>query len=301
MFTAGALAALVGGRLTGDDRPFSAVAPLLRAGPDDLSFAEKAPPADCRAGVLLARQELPGRCVILVDDPRRAFAAALRALFPEEQPSGVHPRATVDPTATLGADVVIHAGCVIGPRCTIGDRSVLFPNVVLYADTHLGPDCRIHAGAVLGADGFSYVRGPAGPEKMPQRGALRLGARVEVGANTTIDRGALDDTTIGDDCKLDNLVQVGHNVTLGRGVLLAGQAGLAGSVSIGDGAILAGQAGVADHVHIGAGAIVGAQAGVSNTVAPGEAVLGTPAMPLRLARRVFAVWRQLPAWWSRKA
>jgi UDP-3-O-[3-hydroxymyristoyl] glucosamine N-acyltransferase len=213
----------------------------------------------------------------------------LRTLMPEEPRPGVHPRATVDPSAILGEGVVIEAGCVVGADCVIGDRSVLFANVVLYPGTILGPDCRIHAGAVLGCEGFSFVAGPQGPEKMPQRGRLILGARVEVGANSALDRGALDDV------KIDKLVLVGHNAQLGRGVILAGQVGLAGSVSIGPGALLGGQVGVADHATIGAGARIGAQSGLSGTVPPGEALLGTPAMPLRLTRRIYAALRHLPA------
>jgi UDP-3-O-[3-hydroxymyristoyl] glucosamine N-acyltransferase len=295
--TAGALAALVGGRLCGvaEDAELRGFASLQRAGPGDIAFAERVAPADCAAGLLLVRQALAGRPCLVVEEPRRAFALLLRTLMPEEPRPGVHPRATVDPSAILGEGVVIEAGCVVGADCVIGDRSVLFANVVLYPGTILGPDCRIHAGAVLGCEGFSFVAGPQGPEKMPQRGRLILGARVEVGANSALDRGALDDTVIGDDVKIDKLVLVGHNAQLGRGVILAGQVGLAGSVSIGPGALLGGQVGVADHATIGAGARIGAQSGLSGTVPPGEALLGTPAMPLRLTRRIYAALRHLPA------
>ncbi len=291
------LAALLGGSLHGPDRAFSGLAPLERAGPDQLAFCRGAPPEGCGAGVLLARSPAEGRSVVVVEDPKAAFGQAIAHLFPELHAPGVHPGAFVDPSARLGEGVVVHPGCWVGARCEIGAGTVLFPNVVLYPDTRMGARCRIHAGAVLGSDGFAYQPGPEGPRKIPHIGGLVIGDDVEIGANSTVDRGMLEDTVIGAGTKLDNLVQVGHNVRLGRAVVIAAQSGIAGSVTIGDGALLGGQSGVVDHVRIGAGARVGAQSGVGKDVAPGEAVLGSPAMPAALARRVFAVLRRLPAWW----
>jgi UDP-3-O-[3-hydroxymyristoyl] glucosamine N-acyltransferase len=299
--TATALAALVDGVVHGPDRPFSGVAPLARAGADDLAFADGPLPSDCEAGVLLVRAPIDGRCCVVVPSPRRAFAAALRALFPEVHEPGVHPGAVVHPSAKLGKGVVIYPGVHVGADCDIGDHSVIFPNAVLYPGVILGPQARVHAGAVLGADGFSYEAGDTGPEKVPQLGGLRVGARVEVGANACVDRGALDDTVVGDDCKLDDLVLVAHNVRLGRGVVVAGQAGLAGSATVGDGALLGGQAGVSDHAEIGAGARIGAGAGVVGPVPGGETWLGRPAAPARRMRRVWAVVRQLPELWRSQA
>lgn len=297
--TADELAALTGGLRAGPDRPFSGLATLERAGPDQLAFARGAVPEGCAAGVLLARAAIEGRTVVVVEDPKAAFARVIAHLFPELHEPGVHAGAFVHPSAVLGAGVVVYPGAHVGAGCEIGEGTVIFPNVVLYPGTRLGRRCRVHAGAVLGSDGFAYQPGPGGPLKVPHIGGLSVGDDVEIGANSTIDRGLLEDTVVGSGSKLDNLVQVGHNVQLGRAVILAAQVGLAGSVALGDGVLVGGQAGVADHVRLGSGARVGAQSGVGHDVAPGEAVLGTPAVPARLAKRIFAVWKQLPAWWRR--
>jgi UDP-3-O-[3-hydroxymyristoyl] glucosamine N-acyltransferase len=294
--TAAQLARQLGGRLEGPDRAITGLASLERAGETEVAFAERGLVRGSAAGVLLIREALPDRTCVVVPDPKLAFITLLRERSPAPE-AGVHPRATVHPTARLGADVRVEAGCVVMERCEIGERTVLFPNVVLYPDTVLGPDCRIHAGAVLGADGFAYHPTADGPVKVPQVGRVRLGARVEVGANTTIDRASLDETVIGDDCKLDNLVQIGHNSRLGRAVIIAAQAGLSGSVELGDGVILAGQVGVADHATVGERAVVGGQSGVSGAL-PGRATyLGTPALPARLTRRIWAALQHLPAMW----
>ena len=295
--TAAEIAALTGGILAGPDRDVRGVGALDRAGPDALAFASGRVPEACAAGVLLARAAEPGRTVVVVDDPRRAFAVVLAALFPEVHADGVHPGAVVHPTARLGRGVVVYPGCHVGAGCEVGEGTVLFPNVVLYPGTVIGRRCRVHAGAVLGADGFAYHPTAAGPLKVPQLGRVRVGDDVEIGANSTIDRAALDETVIGDGTKIDNLVQIGHNCRLGRGVVIAGQAGLSGSVTVGDGAVLAGQVGVADHARVGAGAVVGAQSGVTGRVPDGAVVLGTPALPAAEARRVYAVWRRLPELW----
>ncbi len=269
-----AAAALVGGQLVGEDRELRTVAPLDRAGPDDLAYATGPLPAGCAAGVLLATRPTAGRTVIVVADPRAAFAKLLHALFPEVHAPGVHPG--------------------VGPGCEIGADTVLFPNVVVYPGTRVGPGCRVHAGAVLGADGFSTVADGGRPLRVPQVGRLVLGARVDVGANTCIDRGALDDTVVEDDVKLDDLVLIGHNCHLGRGALVAGQAGLGGSTSVGAGAVLGGQVGTADHARIGAGARVAAGAGIASRVPAGETWMGRPAGPASRTRRAWAALRHLP-------
>jgi UDP-3-O-[3-hydroxymyristoyl] glucosamine N-acyltransferase len=289
-----AAAALVGGQLVGEDRELRTVAPLDRAGPDDLAYATGPLPAGCAAGVLLATRPTAGRTVIVVADPRAAFAKLLHALFPEVHAPGVHPGAFVHPTATLGEGVVVYPGCWVGPGCEIGADTVLFPNVVVYPGTRVGPGCRVHAGAVLGADGFSTVADGGRPLRVPQVGRLVLGARVDVGANTCIDRGALDDTVVEDDVKLDDLVLIGHNCHLGRGALVAGQAGLGGSTSVGAGAVLGGQVGTADHARIGAGARVAAGAGIASRVPAGETWMGRPAGPASRTRRAWAALRHLP-------
>lgn len=295
--TAGALAALVGGALEGPDRAFSGVAPLEEAGPDQLAFAVGAVPEATRAGVLLAARAVEGRTVVVVADPRLALALALAALYPEAHPEGVAPGATVHPTAVLGARVTVYPGVWVGPGVRVGDDTVLFPNVVLYPGTTVGRRCRVHAGAVIGADGFAYRPGPEGLVKLRHIGGVRIEDDVEIGANSAVDRGLLADTVIGAGSKIDNLVQIGHNARIGRHVVLAAQVGLSGSVRLGDGVVMAGQSGVADHVEVGPGAVIGAQSGVTGDVEGGAAYLGSPAVPARLARRIFAVWRHLPAWW----
>ena len=297
MRLASEVAALVGGRLVGEDREFAGVAPVERAGEEDLAYATGALGA---AGVLLVSEAVEGRCCVVVDDPKLAFIAVLRTLFPEARAPGVHPGAFVDSTAALGPEVVVYPGAYVGPGCEVGARTVIFPNAVLYPGTIVGADCRIHAGAVLGADGFSYHPTPQGLVKVPQVGRVRIGDGVEVGANSCIDRAFLDETVVGSGSKLDNLVQVGHNCSLGRDVILAGQAGLSGSVTLGDGVVLGGQVGVADHAVVGAGARVGAQSGVSGSLAAGGTYLGTPAWPIRETRRVWALLRRLPELWRRR-
>lgn len=312
--TAAQVAALLGGRLVGPDRSISGVGPLDSAERHELAFAEGRVPEGNKAGVLLVREAIEGRSCVLVPQPARAFATLLAHLFPEvdgllQQPRGVdidnpapstwvetfvHPTATVHPSAILGVASSVHAGAFVGAWCQVGAGTVLYPNVVLYPGTVVGDRCRIHAGAVLGADGFRYQPGPDGPQKVPQVGRVIVGDDVEIGPNCVIDRAFLEATRIGDGSKLDGLVMVGHNVQIGRGAVLAAQVGLAGGVKIGDGAMLGGQAGVAERREIGAGAMVAGQSGVGRDVPPGEAVLGSPAMPLRVARRVYAVLPRLP-------
>jgi UDP-3-O-[3-hydroxymyristoyl] glucosamine N-acyltransferase len=300
--SAAAVAALTGGTLAGPDRPVTGVAPLDRAGPDALAFLDRGPPGD--AGVLLARAPLDGRTVVVVADPLAALVALLVAHFPEEAsppvapPSPAHPGAFVHPTARVGA-ATLHPGVVVGADCVVGDGTVLFPNVVLYPRTRIGRGTRVHAGAVLGADGFRYHPTAGGLVRVPHVAGVVVGDGVEIGPNCTIDRGFLEDTTLGDGCRLDALVHVGHNVTLGRTVIVAAQTGLSGSVRVGDGAVLGGQVGVADHAEIGPGARVGAQSGVHGRIPAGEAWLGTPALPLAITRRVYATMRYLPEIWRR--
>lgn len=290
------LATLVGGTLYGPDRAIRGVAPADSAGPDQLAFVTRGAPG--AAGVLLARETAPGRTVVVVENPRLAFAVALQQMFPPSHPSGVQPGAFVHPSATLGAAVVIYPGAYVGPGCILGDRVVIHANAVLYPGVAVGPDTVVHAGAVLGADGFSYAAGPQGPVKMAQLGSLRIGARVEVGANACIDRGALEDTVLADDCKLDDLVLVGHNCTLGHAVLLAGQVGLAGSTEVGSGAVVGGQAGTAEHTRVGAGARIAAGAGIHKPVPPRATFMGRPARPAHETRRTWALVRRLPDLWS---
>ena len=300
------VAALVGGTLVGDGAVrVRTVAPLDRAGPDELSFlaASRYLPYfhASRAGVVLLteahRGEEPGPATrILVDDPHRAMLIVVRSLYPaQRRDSSVHPTAVIGTGAELGKDltlgphavigagarlgerVVVMAGAVVGEGVVIGNDVTLWPNVVCYPGTVIGSRVILHAGVVLGSDGFGYVPGKAGHDKIPHVGRCVIGDDVEIGANTTVDRGSVDDTVIGPGTKIDNLVQVGHNCRIGARCLLMAQVGLAGSTHLEDDVILAGQVGVAGHLTVGRGARVGAQSGVMGDV-PAEATwFGYPA------------------------
>jgi len=243
--------------------------------------------------------------LLINPNPRLAFATAAKLLHGERShPPGIHSTAVVDPTAKIaptaavGALAVIGKGAVLGERtfvgsgCHIGEGVVLcddceiYPRVVIYAGTTLGRRVVVHAGAVLGSDGFGFVRDEKFGRyvKFPQVGRLVIGDYVEIGANCTIDRGALDETVIGPGTKLDNLVHIGHNCNVGANVVIAAQTGISGSSSVGDDCILGGQVGMGDHAHLEAGVILGGQAGVlPNKTVRGKGVVfwGTPVKPVR--------------------
>lgn len=322
------LAARVGGEVVGDgERPIDGFAGLEDAGPRDLSLlAEpryRAAAAASAAGALLVPrgrdggpgiEPPPGRDLVLVADPRRAMAALLEALYPRPLPvPGIHPTAVVgagcavDPTASIGpyavigdgsrigAGAAIGAHAVVGRGSTVGAGTRLHPHAVLYDGTELGERCEIHAGAVVGSDGFGYVAGDDGlPKKVPQVGRAMLADGVEVGANSTIDRATLGTTSVGAGSKLDNLVHLAHNVRLGRGCLLAAQAGIAGSTRLGDGVQLAGQAGVGGHLVIGDGVQVAAKSAALQSIEPGARVGGIPAGDLGAWKRQVAAQHRLP-------
>jgi UDP-3-O-[3-hydroxymyristoyl] glucosamine N-acyltransferase len=287
-----------------------AVASIAHAGVSDLVFAEDERALDdalaSKAGAVIARQSKNGaKPVLLSPNPKLTFVRAARLLHVSAAGGlGIHPTAvvgknvtlglgasigphcTVEDNVTLGARTHVGPGCRIGGGVEIGEQCKLYANVIVYSGTKIGDRAVIHGGVVLGSDGFGFVRDPESGEyeKFPQRGTLEIGDDVEIGANTTVDRGALEATMIGDGAKLDNLVHIGHNVRIGKNVVIAAQTGISGSSVIEDGAIIAGQVGIADHVTIGAGAIMGAQSGVpSNKVIPSGPVLywGTPARPIK--------------------
>jgi UDP-3-O-[3-hydroxymyristoyl] glucosamine N-acyltransferase len=256
----------------------------------------------------------PALTFIEVTDPLAAFVLLMR-LFRGEAirpvPS-IAPQAVVHATARIGADTSIGplvvlgegtvvgarchlgAGVVVGSNCRIGDDVILHPRVVLYDGVILGNRVEIHAGAVLGADGFGYRLHDGKHVKVPQFGAVEVGDDVDIGANSTIDRGTFHNTRIGAGTKIDNLVQIGHNCQIGANNLLVSQVGIAGSSSTGDYVILAGQVGVADHIHVGSRAMVGAQSGVTREVAEGERMLGTPGRPEGEQKRILVCLDKLP-------
>jgi UDP-3-O-[3-hydroxymyristoyl] glucosamine N-acyltransferase len=306
--TARELAALTGGRLVGPAGvAVEGIAPLDRAGPADLSFlvSRRYLPyfQRSRAAVVLCKPQFAEEaggpaCRVVVPDPHVALLAVIPLLYPPaEWAPGVHPTAVIgrrsaweEPVAIgphavlgegvrLGRNVRIAAGCVLGDGVQIGDDVQFYPHVVCYSDTIIGDRVIVHAGARLGVDGFGYVPGRGGelPRKIPHIGRCIIGDDVEIGANTTIDRGSVDDTVIGPGTKIDNLVHVGHNVRIGARCLIAGQAGIAGSTHLGDDVFVAGQAGVTDHVTIGRGARVTVQGGVIGDIEAGATVSGYPA------------------------
>jgi len=254
--------------------------------------------------------------VIAADQPRLWFARAARLLKANVASQGVHPTAvvartaqlgagvTVGPTAVIGEDVVIgagshvRAGAVIGDGVRIGEGCQIYPRAVVYAGTTLGNRVVVHAGAVLGADGFGYVRDSTtgAYTQFPQQGTLVIEDDVEIGANSTIDRGALEETRVRRGTKIDNLVHVGHNCDIGEDVILVMGTGISGSSTVGNGAVLAGQVGIGDHAHVGPGVILGGQAGVlsgktvtNEGLRPGTVLWGTPARPLPQVLREIAM------------
>lgn len=306
MKTVQEIAEFVGGRLEGDaDRQIYGVGSLDQAGPGALTYAETAyldrVPASSATCVLVAAGEFPDRTVILVDNPRLAFARAAQWLAPvERRLSGVHPEALVHDGAVVAPDAavgawtiiehgarigersVIYPGCYVGAGCRIGDDCVIFPHAIIYPGVAVGDRTIIHAGAVLGADGFGFVSDGTRHVKVPQIGRVEVGADVEIGANSCVDRAALDATAVGDGVKIDNLCQIGHNVRIGAHTIISAQTGVAGSTRIGGRSTIGGQVGIGDHCRIEEGAIVGSGGGIpSHKRVPGGIVYwGTPARPL---------------------
>ena len=308
------------------ERLFEGVAPLQSAGPDEVSFLDNRRYADAlaatRAGAVIVHPDLAARapkgCVPLVTTEPYLGWARVAALFhpaPPPEP-GIHPSAwveagaTIDPSAEIGPFACIGAGAEIGARCRIAPHAVIGPGVALGADCRIGPGATIthailgarvvvHPGVRIGQDGFGFATDPKGPGgiprfvPVPQLGRVLIGDDADIGANTTIDRGSAQDTVIGPGSRLDNLVQIGHNVRLGRCCVVVAQAGISGSTELGDFAVVAAQAGLTGHLRIGARARIGAQAGVMTDVAEGQDVVGSPAMPARSFFRQVAILRRL--------
>ena len=296
-FTLNHLAAVCGGVVDGDgERLLQQVNTLEHASPNEIAFLAnpkyRRQLDETRAGAVVLSEEnavhRTGPCLV-TDKPYLTYARIaqlfnppLAAIAGVAESARVHPTARIAPEASIGERVVVgehvdisdaavvHPGVVIGARCRVGARTVIYPNAVLYPGTIVGDDCVIHAGAVLGADGFGMAESAAGWVKIPQIGCVILGNRVDIGANTTIDRGALDDTIIGDDVKLDNQIQIGHNVRIGAGTAIAGCAGIAGSVRIGKNCRIGGAAMISGHIEMGDGVtIAGGTVVAKSLLAPG--------------------------------
>jgi UDP-3-O-[3-hydroxymyristoyl] glucosamine N-acyltransferase len=315
------LAAELGRELEGDgDLEVRGVAALESAGPGDLVHARSGRFAAAlrasAAGAVIAPPGLDtgGRPAIRSPNPGLDFARAARRIAPPAgfEP-GVHPSACVDPTARIDPSAAVGPGCVVGAGSRVGPRSRLHARVTLYADVEVGSDCVLHAGCVLregtrlgarvllqpgvvlGGDGFGYAMDDEGRlEALPRLGRVVVEDDVEIGANTTVDRGSLGETRIGRGAKLDNLVQVAHNVAIGESAVVVAQTGIAGSTVVGARALLMAQAGIADHARIGERAFVGPKSGVHGELAPGERVMGYPHREIGAFRRIWAALAHLP-------
>lgn len=311
---------LQGEVLGGGQTQLKGFAPADRAQAGDLTFAENdeffARAEQTAASAIIvggSQTSSTGKVVIRVKNARVAFAKALALFFPEPPlPAGIHPTAVIARTAQVDPSAHIGPHCVVGERAQIGGGTILlasnyigddcklglacklFPNAVLYPRTELGARVRIHAGAVIGSDGYGYVQDAGIHRKVPQIGNVIVGDDVEIGANVTIDRGALGPTVIGKGTKIDNLVQLAHNVRVGEHCLIISQTGVAGSTKLGNYVILAGQSGIAGHLEIGNKVTVAAQSGVMHNIPDGQTVLGSPAQPDKQTKRQMLALQKLP-------
>jgi UDP-3-O-[3-hydroxymyristoyl] glucosamine N-acyltransferase len=321
-FTAGEIATMVRGVVEGDPSVIlRGLAGLAEANEGDLSFL--ANPryarlvADTRASAVIVGLDWHGeaRCTLIrTRNPDAAFATAAGLLVPPApRPGpGVHPSAVVATDALLGRDVAVGPLCVIGAGAGIGDGTVLMGLCSIGAGVVIGRDCLLyphssvrercrlgdrvilHNGAVIGSDGFGYVKEDGRWRKIPQVGTVEVGNDVEIGANTTVDRARFGKTVIGAGVKLDNLIQVAHNCVIGEHTAVAAQVGISGSTSIGSNVQIGGQAGTVGHIHVGDGSIVGARAGVTRDIPPGSFVSGFPAVPHGKEKKVRAMLARLP-------
>lgn len=319
---AGDLAAFLNAGFEGDPKlDLQRVTSVEEAGPADLSFVSGKRAlkiaATSKAGCLIVPLDFPNappRTVIRAADPRGAVARAIAKLHPRVEPQpGIHPTAVIGPGAivepgcfigplvAIGAGVRIcsgtsvAAGCVIGDYVHIGNQCILHPRVTIYRDVEIGNEVILHSGCVIGADGFGFVLADGMYEKFPQIGRVQIGNRVEIGANSCVDRAALGVTSIGDGTKIDNLVHVGHNCRIGRHVVIAAQTGFSGGVVVEDYAVIGGQVGVGDKARIETRAVLGSGSGVltSKIVRAGQVMWGTPARPLREHLEQLAVLSRL--------
>jgi UDP-3-O-[3-hydroxymyristoyl] glucosamine N-acyltransferase len=318
--TTAEIAKQLGGEVLGDATAnLTGFATASHAKPGDLTFAENAEyfaaAETCAATAIIAGKDFSStkKTVIRVANPRVAYAKAVAIFFPEPKfTAGIHPSAVVAKSAQVDATAHIGPHCVIGERAQIGANCVLisgvavgddsvigadtkiFANVSIYDRIQIGQRVRIHSGTVIGADGFSYVYDSGIQRKVPQIGTVIIGDDVELGANTCVDRGALSPTIVGKGTKIDNLVQVAHNLQVGEHCVIMGQVGMAGSTKIGNYVVIASQSGLSGHLNIGDRAVIGAKSGVMKDIAPGETVLGIPAQPDKQAKRIMIAMQRLP-------
>lgn len=327
--TTGSIAASIGAELIGpSDLVIDEVNSIDQAGERSLTFirsskyasqwsASRAAAALVTRGVPVEGHDPARRALLVVDNADAAMLGLLRLFTPSKpRPTpGVHPTALVDPTATIGQGVHIGPFCIVGAGSTIGDGSVLASHIYIGDNVSIGAITTLHPGVrilenctvgsacilwpnvVIGADGFGYIPAPDGRGllKVPHIGGVTIGDAVEIGAGSCIDRGKFGQTTVGDGTKIDNHVQVGHNVIIGRACIVCGMTGIAGSVTLGDGVVIAGHVGITDNISIGAGATITAKSAVMRNVPPGQVWFGYPARPHLEHKRALALMYKLPA------
>jgi UDP-3-O-[3-hydroxymyristoyl] glucosamine N-acyltransferase len=324
-FSVAEIAQRIGAEIAGvgaGDLMLRDVAPLDGASGDTLSFLDNKLYLQqfqaTKAGAVIVTPEFVGMApptatLLVTPHPYRGYALAAQTFYPVPAPvPGIAPSAVIDPTATLGEGCRVEPNAVIGPGVTIGRRCQIGANAVISASVTLGDDVRVgpnatlshcivgsrvlfYPGVRIGQDGFGFAPDPTLPVKVPQLGRVIIGDDIEIGANTTIDRGAGPDTIIGSGTMIDNLVQIGHNVQIGRCSVIVAQVGISGSTRLGNYVMMGGQSGVAGHLTIGDGARIGAQAGLMRDVPPGESVLGSPALPVKEFLRLMTFIRRLSA------
>ena len=318
------LAEELGLTLAGDDLAISGVNTLEAAGPSEVSFLanpkyiQQLETSSAGAVICSAEHASTVTRALISENPYLDFGRCVQLFAkPQGTLTGIHEQAYIDPDAVIGAGVTIYPfvfvgpraqvgagtilfpGCYIGEDCSVGEGSILYPNVVLMAGTVVGDDAIIHPGVVLGADGFGFAATEWGIQKIPQIGSVQVGNDVEIGANTCIDRAVLGITTVGDSTKIDNLVQIGHNVEMGSQCMIVSQVGISGSTKVGDNVTMAGQVGVAGHLTVGSGATLGPKAGVPRDVPAGATMGGQPAVDKKTYMRTLTVMPKLPDMYKR--
>lgn len=314
------LADLIGGKISGDpDVEINGAAGIKEAKDGDITFLDnkkmmKNIPSS-KASAVIVREEIKdlSMSMLVVDNPRLAFAKALKVFYAKlPESSGVSDNAIIGMNVIMGDDVSVHPlsyigndvilgrgvtvspGVYIGEGVSIGDGSFMYPNVTIRENVKIGKNVIVHSGAVIGSDGFGYVPEKGMHYKIPQVGGVIIEDNVEIGANTTIDKATVGNTIIGRGTKIDNLVQIAHNVKIGNNCIIVAQVGIGGSVEIGDEVVLAGQVGVRDHINVGDGVMAGAKTGIVSDILDGQFVSGHPAIPHKIWLRAQSVYSKLP-------
>ncbi len=320
-FTLGEIAQLIGGELVGDpDIVITGISGIKEAKEGDITFLANSKyqrlMKSTRASAVITSKDVNNtkKPLIKTDNPSLAFSKVVGLVAPNyvKHPKGIHPTAVIgrdvklgekvalgpyviiEEGADIGDNTIIYGGCYIGRKAILGNNCLIYPNVTIRERIEIGNRVIIHSGAVIGSDGFGFAAVKGVQKKIPQIGTVVIEDDVEIGANVTIDRARFDKTVIGAGTKIDNLVQIAHNVIVGKNCIIVAQAGISGSTRLGERVILAGQAGIVGHITIGDGAIVAAQAGVTKSVPAGTKVSGYPAKPHEKAKRVNACVQKLP-------